>query len=259
MRRLVIHAASCLALISALMLSRPATVHAGRTCNPNLNLVYGTNINTQFDVCLSSEGNVVRFAFYGGDNVVANATWKEGYLLWVNGGTCYWDIGDQSGYPFGSWAAASVLQPNGPGKLPITITRSTTDGHWRLTQTYAKDNVEGDFTTTMALKNTGEYVDGGVFLSRWNAFDLDEDTGGQSAVASADSIEAAGFRGVALQIMSRTIWHNVRLSAGTGWTCSTSGGSQAVVNQDLSGQISYNLGGFATGQTKTVKFMYSRK
>jgi hypothetical protein len=38
--------------------------------------------------------------------------------------------------------AATVNQPNGPKKLPVTITRITADGRWKLTQTYAEDNAD---------------------------------------------------------------------------------------------------------------------
>ncbi len=234
---------------------RPAADGKGAACNPALNLVFGAGAN-QFNTCLSSEGNVVNFVFSGTDQFIG----FEGYQVCAPGiGLTYFDLGAQGQ---SGWGAAAIVQPKGPGTLPITITRNTTDGHWNLKQTYAKDTVEDDFTITMTLKNTGGPVGAPVYLGRWNDFDNDATFGADDGIVTTDSIQTrgAGLRGVSLQAITRTTAHFALLGVyPTGAGNCTAGGVGSLLNTDLAGHVEYNLGGFNAGQVKTVKFTYARK
>jgi hypothetical protein len=54
--------------------------------------------------------------------------------------------GDESGF-----GAAIINQPNGANTFPLTITPDTTDGFFRLQQTFSRDAAEKDVTITMKL------------------------------------------------------------------------------------------------------------
>jgi hypothetical protein len=152
-------------------------------CNANLRLTNGAGA-TQFNVCLSNEGNLAEFIFSGANQTIG----YEGYQVCSPVGT-YSDLGSQGA---SGWGAPTVVQTNGPGKLPITITRTTTDGQWQLKLTHAKDNTENDFTITMALKNLGGPVGAPVYIGRWSDFDNDGTFGNDDGIVTTDSIQTRG-------------------------------------------------------------------
>ncbi len=259
MRRTLMASISVLGLVGVLAVAG-ATVRAAdgeRTLDPKgpacaRNLVFGAGA-TLFNTCLSNEGNVVQFIFSGADQFIG----YEGYQVCSPTGI-YYDLGNQGA---SGWGPATVVQPT-PGKLPITITRNSLDGHWNLKQTYAKDTVEDDFTITMTLKNIGGPVGAPVYLGRWNDFDNDGTVSQDDGIVTTDSIQTRGIglRGVSLQAVTRTTAHFALLGNWpTGAANCTAGSVASLINADLAGHVEYNLGGFNAGQAKTVKFSYARK
>ncbi len=182
----------------------------------------------------------------------------EGYQLCTPLGN-YADMGNggQSG-----WGAAIVAQPNGPHTLPITITRNTVDGHWSLKQTYAKDNTEGDFTITMALKKLLSPMSTPIFLGRWSDFNMDGTVGADYIDRTGSSVWARGTggRGATLTATSFATdhWTGVGLFPFAITSCVASAGGP-IANADVAGHAVYLLNDFKAGQTQTVKFTYARK
>jgi hypothetical protein len=97
----------------------------------------------RIDVCVSSHGNVSSFQIGGGPDHINS----EGYVICSHAS----DQGTAGETGFG---AATISQPNGPNTFPLTITRSTTDGAFRLAQSYKLDQPNGQFIVTNKLTNT---------------------------------------------------------------------------------------------------------
>lgn len=93
--------------------------------------------------------------------------YQEGYALCTGGDTASAiDLPVSEGHGVRGFAAASVSQPT-PGAFPVTITRTTTDGRFKLTQRWAPpDATEKDVTVTMILKNLGTTTASGIELIR---------------------------------------------------------------------------------------------
>src|SRR4051812_17366812 len=112
---------------------------AGSTCKATITKGAGA---TLLQFCVTQEGNVTTFKTGAtADDIPTN----EGYMICNDGAY------DMGGIGSSGWNPATFNEPGGPDTLPITVTRTTTDGIWQLTQTYtsAADSV----TITMVLKN----------------------------------------------------------------------------------------------------------
>lgn len=76
------------------------------------------------------------------------------------------DLESSEGHSVRGFTAPVVSQPD-PGAFPVTITRRTTDGRFKLTQRWAvPDATEKDVTVTMTLKNIGATTASGLELIR---------------------------------------------------------------------------------------------
>jgi hypothetical protein len=251
-------------LVAAIVATLNVGSEASGSCNANFNLVYNpSGVANDFNVCLSTEGNVVNFVFT--DNPAGTPVdhhgGLDGYQLCSPVGD-YWDMGSRGSIGF---SAATFTQANGPGTLPIVITRTTDDGRWELKQQYAKDNTEGDFTITMTLKNLGIAVASPVYLGRWTDLRMNNSPDADNGDNTRDSlvaVSAVGDRnGETLQAVTRATTHFAGIGVfpfGILNSCAQTGDGP-LTNADLSGHVVYNLGGFTAGQSKSVKFAYARK
>ena len=148
---------TCVALAQERVQANPTTnrveadsPQATQTCQ----VTYSTGTfytSTQF--CVTVNGNIPQFAVRGFELFApaGNAADLEGYgLCDVTAGQRYYDY---AGYDNGLWNA-STLQQNGN---KVTVTRTTKDGNWQLTQTImnvpATASTEGSAKVTMKLKN----------------------------------------------------------------------------------------------------------
>jgi hypothetical protein len=219
-------------------------------CNPALNFVFGAGA-TRFEICLSSEGNVVNQIGPAGFN---HQLGYEGYRLCTPSGD-YWDLGNfgQSGF-----LAPSVSQPNGPNTFPVTITRNTSNFQWQLVQQFSKDNTERDLQITMKLKKTNGAIGPTVYLSRWSDLDVDSSFGADVGDRSADSIYARQTRAISLTALGYGVLHTTGVGnfAYGSNDCVSASAATPIGPADLSGRVTYNLGFFNNTQTKTVKFRW---
>lgn len=225
-------------------------------CNAALNFPYLPGTVREWTVCLSSEGNVVNMIAPNGVN---HSFGWEGYRICTATGQ-YWDLGAQGQSGFGP---ATVTQPSGPGQIiGLTITRTSTDGQWLLTQKFAKDNAERDFTITMLLKRLGGPVSAapGVYLQRWSDLNVDASFGGDVTDKSAFSLYARQIRAIALTAYTFTpypISNAVGPYPFGAGDCTAPGVATPAAAMDASGRQTYHLGGFNTNQQKTVKFRWA--
>ena len=261
MRRFLVAVPVC----ALLMAGFAATAHAqdvpapeeGRTgaCNANLRFVYSPGTAKEWTVCLSSEGNVVQMIAPGG---VTHSLGYEGYRVCSPIGT-YFDGGNAGQ---GGWGAPTIVQPGGPGNITgLTITRTSADGHWLLTQKFTKDNNERDFTITMYLKKLNTPVAGPVFLQRNYLAQTDGDWGDDVMDKSADSIYAREVRAASLTAATYATAHSTAVGAwALGFNNCTDAGVAGPVAAGLnSGRVTYHLPGFNANKQVTTKFRWQVK
>jgi len=104
--------------------------------------------STYIEFHVGPNGNVT-YLQTGTSGVVING--NEGYVICVNTGAAYYDLG---GYgDSGNWQAAVVSQPHGPNTFPLSITRTTADGVYTLTQTYAWGNSKTGAKISMVVQS----------------------------------------------------------------------------------------------------------
>src|SRR5215216_3528958 len=120
-------------------------------------------------VKVSNHGNLTSFESPAGQEQVFGG--REGYTLCSGGGPVV--HGHDTGLVEGGFGAPTFAQPNGAGTFPLTVTRNTTDGKFKLTQVWATpDAGEKDVTVTMTVKNLSSSTINNVFLSRGGDFDV---------------------------------------------------------------------------------------
>jgi hypothetical protein len=86
---------------------------------------------------------------------------NEGYMIHGPFG-CYADNGQSD---TGNWQAPVVSEPKGPNTFPLTITRSTTDGLYALTQKFSWGKNYSSIVIQMSL--SGDTGGGSTFLWRY--------------------------------------------------------------------------------------------
>jgi len=123
-------------------------------------------------VRISADGNVFGFASPKDvDHIDAGAIVAEGYVL------CYKDPHTQN--PVDAYDVADKASGFGVSThtaSPVAVTRTTTDGNLRLTQTFTFDGLGRSLRVTMSVKNLSGVSISGVSLRR--QVDIDADTGG---------------------------------------------------------------------------------
>jgi hypothetical protein len=150
-------------------------------------------------VCISNEGNLVRFESPSGfEQIGQSDLLREGYAICSGNLPTFpntpegYDDGDVS--EEGLFGPATVIQPGGTDTLPLTIVRTTTSGTYELTQSFARDTLERSLIITMTIKrlNTADCTSAGcppVRLQRAFAGGVDNVTSTNAAFArSVDSV-----------------------------------------------------------------------
>ncbi len=109
--------------------------------------------STYMNVCTSANGNISRIQTPSG--------WDQLYFGAEGYGICdetnyygYYDWGQYG--DSGNWMAATINQPNGPNTFPLTITRTTSDGVFTLTQAFSQNKTTPAIKVTMTLKNNSD-------------------------------------------------------------------------------------------------------
>src|SRR5215218_6896605 len=172
MRRILLLAATmtlALVLVGGVAISKqpPPTIDKGSGSIPRSTLVkasFASGSGSDFlGVKVSDHGNLM--SFESPENQEAVFGGREGYAVCSNfTGTVHGhDTGDvESGF-----GAPTFAQPNGAGTFPLTVTRKSTDGKFRLKQVWNKpEATEKDVTVTMTLTNISSASINNVFLSR---------------------------------------------------------------------------------------------
>ncbi len=215
------------------------------------------NEETYLSFCISEHGNLVQFE---SPERHGHLGAHEGYAL------CGWF--EENRYDAGlhesGFGEATISQPNGANTLPLTITRETTDGHFRLRQTFARDTTEKDVTITMTLTNISGAVRSLVSLVRYFA------SGDARFARTADSVWAwdGGLEPYGLRLTARTptVSHATAVEAfddwlppaGTGAGCFTDLAATPTEPGMFAGRVWYGWATIKAGGSKTATFVYRR-
>lgn len=95
--------------------------------------------------CVTENGAVEQFVIPGGSNLIS----REGYAVCASYGE-YWVLGEEDS---GNWQSSVISQPNGPNSLPLTISRTSTDGKVVLNHVFTWVN---NFKT-LGIKTKGAF------------------------------------------------------------------------------------------------------
>jgi hypothetical protein len=226
---------------------------------------------TSMKICISQHGNLMQFEspVGGGDHISS-----EGYVVCSESTGNTVVHGFDSGFLESGFGPAAITQPNGPNTFPLTIVRDTTDGVFRLTQTFSRDTTEQDVTITMKLKNLSGSARDFVLLSRYFDGDLegtsqnDHYDWSTESVWGRDGIPEGGgpITGVALTLTALTFGtsHSTLVERFADFNPGSCFGSPDFLDLppteegDWVGRVRYFLGTIQSGKTKTVKVVYRR-
>jgi hypothetical protein len=218
-------------------------------------------------ICISKHGNLIKFESPAGFEHIRNGDFDEGYILcrdFTN--QVAFDIGDnESGFDDGT-----VSQPGGPGTLPITVTRNSLDGLFRLTQTFTWDPGSNQVFIEMRVKNVSGAKQFGVGVIRMADFDIGENVTGLFENEWAQTLDSVFAWNDFGSLTGTTAPQALRLSAVTRKTfhfpevvlvgensCAPSL-EPTPDHDDFAGRMSYSVGTIAQNATKTVRFAYRR-
>jgi hypothetical protein len=244
---------------------------ANTACHTTLTSGAGLNF---MKICISNHGNLVQFESPAGFEHIRLTDIGEGYIACSavpNAGIDELARGFDAGFAESGFGAPTISQPNGPNSLPLTITRSTTDGIFRLTQTFSRDAAEKDVTITMTLRNISASAQQKVLLSRYFDGDIDNSTSDLSAT-SFDSVWGHDTYGLMLTALTLSTGHSAVLSKFANWnpngpagtprhgrfSCRTFDNDPPLPGGDFVGWVTYNFGTLNAGASKTVKVLYRR-
>jgi hypothetical protein len=146
----------------AVLLFAALNARADENCSSTYNSSSGEDL---FNVCVSVDGNIPFFESpFGQFRLLA----EEGYAIATGCGTSTpVTHGYDAGKPAAGFGPSTVVQPNGANTFPLTITRDTTDGVFRLQQSFSRDTTNKGFTITMKLTNLSSSSVSNVFLTRY--------------------------------------------------------------------------------------------
>jgi len=114
-------------------------------------------------VKVSDHGNLLSFESPQDQEAVFDG--QDGYAICSTGGTVH---GHDTGAVEEGFGPPKYSQPNA-GAFPLTVTRKTTDGKFKLKEVWAKPDARKDVTVTMTLTNLSGATINGVMLSHSGA------------------------------------------------------------------------------------------
>jgi hypothetical protein len=135
---------------------------------------YSSGIGLTFmQFCVTENGNITNFVAPSGFSQLFPG---EGYGICdaTSSFVAYYDeaiYGDS-----GNWLTSVITQPGGPNTFPLTITRTTSDGVWTLTQSFTRNTTERLVKVVQSLKNNTA-ITRSAYFTRYADVDADGSAG----------------------------------------------------------------------------------
>ena len=211
---------------------------------------YGSG-QTRFALCITNHGNILKIESPAGHDPMI----KEGYRLCYDNASAYDNGVSESG-----WGPSTI---SGSVNLPLTITRSTTDGKFRLVQVFSRNNIEREVVVEMRLTNTSAGAINNVFLDRYFDADLFFDAT-DVYNTTLDSSNGQDIYGLVLTTLSPTVAtvrngevHDINSFDWTGAGCGDPGVRTPFVGNGV-GLVNHAFNSIPKNAAKIIKYKYSR-
>ena len=200
----------------------------------------------------------------------------EGYAVCSQGGAMV------HGYAWEGFGPPIISQPHGANTLPLTITRDTTDGVFRLTQVFTRDATEPGVTITMTLTNLSSVSRSDVRLDRYFSGTLGGSPAGDRFARTVAAVwgwdDGTGHE-LMLTTLSphftpltaveyRSTWREGgEMIPGTHAGCVPSAeptptepwpANEPLHDPGYAGRLTTRMDAFAPGQSKTITLQYRR-
>ncbi|MGB7922626.1 MAG: hypothetical protein WCF57_05220 [Pyrinomonadaceae bacterium] len=222
-----------------------------------------------FSLRLSSDGNI---RWIRSPNQITHIDDQEGYVVCGTGVATAYD----AGFIDSGWSQSTVMQCGGPGTLPMIFTRQTLDGTLELQQIIDWNPQEKEVFITMTLKNISGAQLTNVRLARYFNGDIsrvnnspftdaiddiyDRDT---DAVWGKDNGAGANHHNISLLAQTAGLSHTAAVESKANYdttktTCEPIPEAVPTAPGDYTGRLTYNLGTFNVGVSRTVKYIYRR-
>jgi hypothetical protein len=212
-------------------------------------------------VCVSKRGNIVKLQAPKGTEHIDVGAVYEGYVLCkgITTSVAHDTAGSQAGF-----LAPKITQPKGANTLPLTITRTTADGSFRLSQEFGFDAARREFSITMRLKNLSGVTQTSVGMARAVDLDVDGDAPDDVWDRSNDGVWARDEQAVGLFAGSLGVTHGTLAQDFGSFTSGIGSGSCAPVivpttpfTADGAGDVGYGFASIAPrATTHPVVFTY---
>jgi len=239
---------------------------------------------TFLKVCITNHGNISYLESPAG-KVQINT--REGYVVCSGDFSGSFVHGFDAGVAEDGWFEPTVSQPNGPGTLPLKVTRITLDGRIELNQTFTTVKDDREVQVQMDVKNrmpatslqfvrVDRYFDGDIDGSATNdqwdqtaesiwASEPTNDFGapvnnGLMLTHLSSTAKALPGLGSRTSVPSSQLFNDWNPNAGGRQLARTCTGPSTVslFGFDGVGRVSTLLGDLAPGQTRTVTYRYRR-
>lgn len=262
MLRSNLHLALCLLLISGAILLMAQPAAATTQCTYNFASGIG---NTRLVFCVTVNGNIAQIETPEGIHWIS--TNGEGYgICDQNAPMNYTDYGVSD---TGNWNSSTLVSKT---TSSVKIARTTSDGHWTLTQTITKVSKTSSISVVMALTNNQAIADTAYLVRFANAYLNDANNGGtnlwvatvNSGLVFTDNNDlnfGAPNYGLILQNVGTPpffFWNGIAQNVSSGpnacaFAFNDSGGGNISGTGSI--EVAY-VGNFAAGQTLTANLTY---
>jgi len=209
---------------------------------------------TFFSWCFSDDGNVLKIEHSAGLEHVRIGAFTEGYCVSSNS--------VQHGLSGGAIGNTGLNPPTYPTLKQVVHT--TTDGVWKIEQTFAQTTGTKLITITMKLTNISGVQQNSVFLTRFIDADMSNTVGSDDWSSGSRSVAATEPGSARLELLptSTNFVVNNMIYPGAAPVNNqfcydpASDGTVSASASDRSMGVLYQLGTILPGRSKTVKYVY---
>ena len=160
-------------------------------------------------------------------------------------------------YSVSDFILVSIAQKNGAGKLPLKIVSRSADNTWLLTSQYSINTAELEVVHTAALKRQGGPLT--QVAMAYNADDFPGSTFTNNGIKGPHEVSQSGNnRIISMALLTRKFAHTTTLSPNIVGVGCNQASIAPFVGLDRGSQVTYLLGGYNSGATKTVKYQFRR-
>ena len=208
---------------------------------------------TLIHYCITPNGTVSSFRTGLSSESIAIGVTVEGYVVCSTGGSNAFDI---------THGASGFGAPIQTAVNPLTISRTTTDGRFNLSQQFFTDTQNGGVRIQMTLKNLTGATITGVKLARVGDIDANGFVTNAGILGGDSVTQTAAGVGVSMRSLTYPTPHLVTLENFSGIDTPSCNPvlpvASPTASDDLGGRIAFTFGNLNAGVSKLAKVAYIR-